>query len=131
MIRSDPGVIASQSLSEDLLSRLIAAVDAGMSRRDAAERFGVAVATSIWWVSAWRRDGSTCARPRGGDIGSHRIEAYRAVVLAAIDAQVDIMLTELADRLRQQYGASFARSTVWKLLDRHGVSTRTFDELFS
>lgn len=34
-------------LSEDLRSCLIAAVDAGMSRREVAERFGVAVATSI------------------------------------------------------------------------------------
>ena len=114
----------AKSLSEDLRSRLIAAVDAGMSRRGAAERFGVAVATSIRWVSAWRRDGATCARPRGGNIGSHRIETYRAVVLAAIDAQVDITLTELADMLRQQHGASFARSTVWKLPDRHGVSIK-------
>ena len=114
----------AKSLSEDLRSRLIAAVDGGMSRRGAAERFGVAVATSIRWVSAWRHDGSVCAKPRGGDLGSHRIEAYRAIVLAAIDAQVDITLTELADMLRQQHGASFSRSTVWRLLDRQGITIK-------
>ena len=114
----------AKSLSEDLRSRLIAAVDGGMSRRGAAERFGMAVATSIRWVSAWRHGGSVCAKPRGGDIGSHRIEAYRAIILAAIDAQVDITLTELADMLRQQHGASFARSTVWRLLDRQGVTIK-------
>ena len=96
----------AKSLSEDLRSRLIAAVDGGMSRRGAAEGFGVAVATSIRWVSAWRHDGSVCSKPRGGDLGSHRIEAYRAIVLAAIDAQVDITLTELADMLRQQHGVN-------------------------
>ena len=114
----------AKSLSEDLRSRLIAAVDGGMSRRGAAERFGVAVATSIRWVSAWRHNGSVCAKPRGGDLGSHRIEAYRAIVLAAIDAQVDITLTELADMLGQQHGASFARSTVWRLLDRQGITIK-------
>ena len=68
--------------------------------------------------------GSVCALPRSGDLGSHRIEAFRGVVLAAIDAQVDITLTELADLLRNQHGASFARSTIWRLLDRHGVSIK-------
>ena len=114
----------AKSLSEDLRSRLIAAVDAGMSRRGVAERFGVAVATSIRWVREWRRSGSVCAKPRGGDLGSHRIEAYRTIGLAAIDAQVDITLTELADMLRQRHGVSFARSTVWRLLDRQGITIK-------
>ena len=112
----------AKTLSEDLRSRLIAAVESGMSRRGAAERFGVAIATSIRWVRAWRMTGSVCALPRGGDLGSHRIEAFRGVVLAAIDAQVDITLSELADLLRDQHGASFAR--IWRLLDRHGVSIK-------
>ena len=37
----------AKTLSEDLRSRLIAAVELGMPRRGAAERFGVAIATSI------------------------------------------------------------------------------------
>ena len=57
-----------------------------MSRRAAADRFGVAVATLIRWVRAWRCNESVCVKPRGGDLGSHRVEAYRASILAAIDA---------------------------------------------
>jgi len=85
----------AKSLSEAL--RLIAAVESGMSRRAAAERFGVAVASAIRWVRAWRSTGATCARPQGGDQRSHRIEAFRDVILALIDAQVDITLVELAE----------------------------------
>ena len=69
-----------KSLSEDLRSRLIAAVDGGMSRRAAAERFGVAAASAVRWVKRWRTSGATRAKPQGGDKRSHRIEAYGDVI---------------------------------------------------
>ncbi len=43
---------------------------------------------------------------------SHRIEAFRDVILAAIEAQTDITLADLADMLRRDQEASFADSTV-------------------
>ena len=113
-----------KSLSEDLRSRLIAAGDGGMSRRAAAERFGVAAASAVRWVKQWRTSGVTRAKPQGGDKRSHRIEAYRDIILAAIETQVDITLVELADMLRREYGASFAPSTVWRFLDRHDMTVK-------
>ncbi len=114
----------AKPISEDLRSRLIGAVDGGMSRRAAAERFGVAAASAVRWVQAWRATGETRAKPQGGDKRSHRIEAYRDVILAAIDAQVDITLVELADMLQREHGASFAPSTVWRFLDRHAMTVK-------
>jgi transposase len=114
----------AKPLSEDLRSRLIAAVESGMSRRAAAARFGVAAASAIRWVQAWRRTGATRAKPQGGDKRSHRIEAYREVIVAAIETQVDITLVELADMLRRGHGASFAPSSVWRLLDRHAMTVK-------
>ena len=111
-----------RTLSQDLRSRVIAAVDGGMSRHAAAERFGIAVATAVRWVHLWRTTGVAAARLKGGDTRSHRIEAFRDTILGAIDAEVDITLTELADRLRQEHGASFARSTVWRFLHRQGIT---------
>jgi transposase len=102
----------ARTLSEDLRSRLIAAVEGGMSRRAAAERFEVAAASAIRWVREWRATGATRAKPKGGDLRSHRIEAYRDIILAAIEAQVDITLVELSDMLRERHGAAFAPSTV-------------------
>ena len=55
---------------------------------------------------------------------SHRIEAFRSVILAAIEAQKDITLVDLADLLRTKHDASFAASTVWRFLDRHAMTYR-------
>ena len=73
----------AKSLSEDLRSRLIAAVEGGLSRRAAAERFGVAPASAVRWVRAWRETGARRARTQGGDRRSKRIEAYRTVTTRA------------------------------------------------
>jgi len=59
---------------------LVAAVDGGMSRRAAAERFGVSAASAIRWVQAWRAIGLTRGKPQGGDMRSHRIEAHRDII---------------------------------------------------
>ena len=109
-------------LSTDFRSRLIAAVAGGMSRRAAAERFGVAAASAVRWVHACNTTGAICAKPQGGDMRSHHIEAFRDVILTAIEAQKDITLVELADLLRSRHGASFAASTVWRFLDRHAMT---------
>jgi len=112
----------AKSLSEDLRSRVIAAVDAGLSRRAAAARFGVGSASAIRWAREWRDSGVTCARPQGGDRRSRRIEAYRGAILEAIEEQVDITLVELAERLRMKHDAVFAPSTIWRFLDRHEIT---------
>ena len=112
----------ARALSQDLRFRVIAAVDAGLSRRAAAERFGVGVATAIRWVRAWRTEGRTAAMPMGGDLRSHRIEAFREIIFTAIEAQRDVTLAELSELLRRDHGASFAPSTIWRFLDRHAVT---------
>ena len=114
----------ARALSGDLRSRVIAAVDGGMSRRVAAERFGVGVATAVRWVRAWRTDGRAAAMPMGGDLRSRRIETHRDAILAAVAAEVDITLVELADPLRRGHGASSAPSTVRRFLDRHGLTVK-------
>jgi transposase len=95
-----------------------------LSRRAAAARFGVGAASAIRWVREWRETGTTCAKPQGGDRRSHRIEAYRDVILAVVEKQTDITLVEMAEMLRVEHGASFAASTIWRFLDRHAMTVK-------
>ena len=112
----------TRALSQDLRSRVITVVDGGMSCNAAAERFGIAVSSAVRWMRAWRAEGRATALPQGGDQRSHHIEAYRDVILAAIEAEADITLVELAELLSFRHRVSFAPSTVWRFLDRHGLT---------
>jgi transposase len=114
----------TRSLSTDLRERLISAVEGGLSRRSAARRFGVAASTAIKWVAQWRRTGEVGPRPRGGDKRSHRIEAHGEEILALVDETPDITLAEIAAHLDQAHGLKVAPSTVWRLLDRHGMTVK-------
>ena len=60
-------------LSIDLRERVLAAVAGGMSRRAAAERFGVAPSTAIKWVATW---GPRFTSPNQGACDSMRLHAY-------------------------------------------------------
>ena len=52
------------ALSVDLRSRVIAAVDGGMSRRRAASRFGVSYSSAIRWVRQARESGAISRQSR-------------------------------------------------------------------
>ena len=112
----------ARSLSNDLRGRLVAAVEGGMSRRSAAQRYGVAVSTAITWLDLWTRTGSFEARPHGGDRRSARIERHADEVLALVAKTPDTTLAELAQDLEKKQGVRASGSMVWRLLDRHGLT---------
>jgi transposase len=91
-----------KSLSDDLRGRVVEAVEAGSSRRQAAARFGVGVSSAIRWVQAWRDQGDIRAKPQGGDRRSRRIEAQAAFLLDRIDQTPDATLAELQAKLRDR-----------------------------
>ena len=52
--------------STDIRGRVIASVESGSSRREAAEEFDVSPSSAIKWVATYRTTGSWAAKPRGG-----------------------------------------------------------------
>jgi transposase-like protein len=76
----------AKPLSEDLRIRLVRAVEGGMSRRAAAERFGISVSSAVRFVKEWRESGATRAKRLGGDQRSRRIEEHHEAILGAIEA---------------------------------------------
>ena len=112
-----------QPLSMDLRSRLLAAIDAGMSCRAAAERFGVAPSTAIRWQAQRRATGSFAPKPQGGDMRSHRIEERCDEILALWEARKDITLQELRVELAGM-GLSVANSTLHRFFARHAITRK-------
>jgi len=112
----------TKPLSSDLRERLIEAVASGMSRRAAADRFGIAASTAVKWVRRWRDTGSKAPQPQGGDKRSDRIEAHAGEILELIAATRDLTLAEIASHLERLHGERFAQSVIWRLLDRHAMT---------
>lgn len=106
----------------DIRRRLVSAVTEGLSRRSAARRFGVAASTAIKWVDQWERTGALETRPQGGDHRSQHLETYAEEILGLIEAQRDTTLAEIVEHLEREHGVKVAQSTVWRLLDRHGMT---------
>ena len=63
-----------KALSFDLRSRVLAAIDEGLSCRQAAARFGVSASSAIRWQGMRRAGGDARPKPQGGDRLSHRTE---------------------------------------------------------
>jgi len=112
----------TQPLSEDLRARVVAAVDRGGARRAVAERFGVAASTVTKWVQQLKRTGSLAPSRQGGDRRSERIEKHAGEIKALVAHTPDITLEEIAAHLKSAHGETFVVSTIWRSLDRHGLS---------
>ena len=110
-------------LSMDLRARALAAVDGGISRRAAAGRFGVSMSSVIRWDAARRETGSFAPKPQGGDMRSRRIEAQRAAVMAAFEAERDQSLEELRARLAG-LGVTASTSALSRFFQRHGLTRK-------
>jgi transposase len=104
-------------LSMDLRRRALAAVDAGMSRRSAAGRFGVSISSVIRWDAQRRETGSFAPKPQGGDTRSRRIEARHAEVMAAFEEERDQSLEELRARLAER-GLAASTSALSRFFQR-------------
>ena len=108
-------------LSLDLRKRIVAAVAGGMSRRKAAERFGVSPASAVRYCALDAKQGDARPRPQGGDRHSHKIEAHADFILDAVARKSDVTLVELRALLAQK-GVSVAVSTLWRLFNRRRIT---------
>jgi transposase len=113
-----------RALSVDLRKRVVAAVDGGLSRNQAAKRFGVSIASAVRWCDLQRQKGDVKPLAQGGDHRSARIEAEADVILDAIKSQPDITLSELRVLLKKQRKQSFGTTTLWRFFERHGITLK-------
>lgn len=107
--------------SDDLRSRVVAAVEAGASRHAAAARFGVGVSSVVRWVQLWRRSGSVSPRPMGGDRSSRLVGEKRDWLLARLAVAPDLTLEEMRRELGER-GVVVGYGTVWRFFEREKIS---------
>ena len=108
-----------KSLSGDLRERVIEAVQAGASRREAGERFEISASAAVKWLQRWRDHGVCVAKPRGGSRSI--LEDHAERILALVGEQPDRTLDELVAAMRKRRIPG-SRSALWRFLDRHDIT---------
>ena len=108
-----------KAYSGDLRERVIEAVEAGASRREAGERFEISASSSIKWLQRWHESGSAAPKPRGGSVSP--LEAHADRILTLIAEKPDLTLKEtLAELLKRRIRTS--RSALSRFFGRHDIS---------
>ena len=105
----------------DLRTRVVEAIESGLSHRQAGARFCVAVSTAGNWHRLWRRTGSARPGKQGHPVGS-KLDAYEAEILAMVEETKDIALYEIAERLVGEHGIHAAPSTVWHFFQKRAIT---------
>src|SRR6476646_2626479 len=100
-----------KAYSRDLRERVITAVETGASRREAAERFEVSVASAVKWLQRWYQQRSAAPKPRGGSVSP--LEEFAVETLDLIAQRPDLTLVETVAELRQRR-ITTSRSWGWK-----------------
>ena len=90
--------------SAEMRERVIARVESGASRREAAEHFEISASAAVKWLQRWRDSGSAAAQPRGGSTSP--LEKQANWLLGLIAKQPDLTLDEVlaAKRAIVKYG---------------------------
>lgn len=108
--------------SMDLRERVVAAVEQeGMSRRQAAARFGVAISSAIRWAARFRKTGSAAPSKIGG-YKPKTLRGEHAAWLIARCQEKDFTISQLVEELKGIRGLKVDRRSVWEFLHLHGLS---------
>jgi transposase len=111
-------------VSQDLRQRVVTAYEDGEgSFRELGLRFGVGEASVNRWVALKRKTGDLRPKPRGGS-QPKLTEDQRLVLRQWVEAECDLTLAQLADRLRTQCDVVLSISAVSRTLLRMGFTLK-------
>jgi transposase len=109
----------ARAYSADMRTRVIARVESGGSRREAAEYYDVSASTAVIWLKCFRETGRCAAKPLGGSISP--LEEHAEFLLALIEEQPDLTLDEVICAMRK-CRIRGSRTAVWRFFQRHKVT---------
>src|ERR1700758_4999222 len=105
--------------SYDLRVRVIELIEAGWSRREAAELYGISPSVVVIWAQRWEATGSIAAKPSGGG-GSPRGDPAE-FLLGLVRQPPGRTLDEVVEAMSKARIAG-SRTAVWRFYERHDFS---------
>ena len=111
----------AKGYAEDLRVRVVALVEAGESRREAARLLDVGASSAVRWLERWTTTGSVAAKPGTGHCRSP-LEKHKQWLLDLVAAEPDLTLKEICARLRSEKKQKAAIGSIWRFYDRHGIT---------
>ena len=109
-----------KAYSIDLRKRVVAAIEAGMSRNRAAKQFGIAISTAIGWMQRVEQTGSVAP----GQMGGHKpkaISGEHALWLSQRIRAGDFTLRGLVAELGER-GLKVDYRSVWEFVHAEKLS---------
>jgi transposase len=109
--------------SDDLRERVVAAVAAGASRREAAARFDVGVSSAIRWTALEKATGSV--RPRRPEpVSRSPLEQHAGWLLDLVAKEPFLTLAELERRILEERGLKITERSIRRFFRRHRISLK-------
>jgi transposase len=107
--------------SHDLRVRVIEAIEAGASRREAAELYGISPSVVVIWAQRWTETGSIAAKRSGGSTSP--LDEHAEFLLGLTAEQPDMTLDEIVV-VMSKAGIVGSRTAVWRFYERHDISVK-------
>ena len=107
--------------SSDLRERVVGEIEEGATRREAAERFGISVASAVRWHQAWRHDGTIEAKLCGGSRSP--LDDHAEEIVALVEEQRDRTLDEIVAAMHKRRMPG-SRTALFRFLERHGITLK-------
>ena len=111
----------AKGYSTDLRDRVVALVEAGESRREAARLLDLAASTTIRWMDRWETTGSVAAKPGTGHCRSP-LEHHEQWLLDLVAAEPDLTLDEIGARLASAKKLKAGRTSIWRFYERNHIT---------
>ncbi len=110
----------AKPLSNDIRERLVRAVEGGMLRNAAAEKFEVAPSSAIKIVHLWETTGSWAPKKFGGH-KKHKLAPHKETVEKLIEETPDMTLEEIKAALAAKK-IKVSRTAIFRFLEAIGLN---------
>ncbi len=107
-------------ISMDLRDRIVSYVAKGHSCRSAARLYDVSPSFAIKLIQRFRRGDRLCGPGRRRPVGTGTLDPHKALVINLVDAQPDITLKELRDKLYATHRIETSKATLCRFLIKVG-----------